>query len=246
MSETPLPAKPTLVFAIGRFKLTGWRATLAVIALATGVGWIAGKLFPSATTRPGGWMAAPRTNWPLYASLSLWLVFNVYWTVAARHSSAAKQSESSKSRGFHVLILNGSLILLFVPVPGLRGRFLPDAPILAPIGLTIQAAFLLLGVWARRHLGRHWSGEVTVKVDHQLVRSGPYRFIRHPIYTAMIGMYTGTAIVLGQMHSLIAIAIVIAAYWRKIGLEEDALHGVFGTDYDDYRRHSWAVIPPVW
>lgn len=139
--------------------------------------------------------------------------------------------------------MNGSLILLFAPVPGLQDGFRPDSAILPVIGLSIQAAFLLFGVWARRTLGRNWSGEVTVKIDHQLVRTGPYRFIRHPIYTAMIGMYAGTAITGDRIHSLVAVFIIAAAYWRKIGLEEDAMRGVFGSAYDDYRQRSWAVIP---
>jgi protein-S-isoprenylcysteine O-methyltransferase Ste14 len=179
-------------------------------------------------------------------SVVLWLVFSVYWGIAAKNASTVKSAESAKSRQFHMLLLNGSLILLLIPVWGLQGRFLPTAPALPLIGLAIQIAFLCFAIWARRHLGRNWSGEVTVKVDHQLVRNGPYRLVRHPIYTAMIGMYVGSAIVSGQIHALIAVAIVTAAYWRKIGLEKDALRGVFGTEYDEYRRHSWAVIPPIW
>jgi protein-S-isoprenylcysteine O-methyltransferase Ste14 len=98
---------------------------------------------------------------------------------------------------------------------------------------------------ARRHLGRHWSHAVTEKVDHELVRSGPYRWVRHPIYTAMLGMYLGTALVSGELHALIAVAIVIAAYVRKIRLEERLLERVFGADFREYRRHSRALIPGV-
>lgn len=60
------------------------------------------------------------------------------------------------------------------------------------VGAILQAAFILLAVWARRHLGRNWSGEVRIGVDHQLLRTGPYRLLRHPIYTAMLGMFLGT------------------------------------------------------
>jgi protein-S-isoprenylcysteine O-methyltransferase Ste14 len=245
MNDTHPPAGLTPVLAIGRFRLTGWRATVAMAALGALLGWLIASRFPGTLSASGRW-ATIKTDWPYYTSVALWLVFSMYWGIAAKNASVAKSSESGKSRQFHVLLLNGSLLLLLIPVWGLQTRFLPVTPILPPIGLAIQAAFLCLAVWARRRLGRHWSGEVTVKIDHQLVRTGPYRIIRHPIYTAMIGMYIGTAIISGQIHALIAIAIVVAAYWRKIGLEEDALRGVFSIEYDEYRRRSWAVIPPIW
>jgi protein-S-isoprenylcysteine O-methyltransferase Ste14 len=145
-----------------------------------------------------------------------------------------------------LLLLNGSMLLIYISLPGLGGRFVPDTQLVHIIGIAIQALFFLFAVWARRHLGRNWSGDVTVKVDHELVRTGPYRRIRHPIYTAMFGMYAGAAIAIGEVHSLVALGILILAYGRKIGLEETALRGEFGPAYDDYRRHSWAAIPPIW
>ena len=140
----------------------------------------------------------------------------------------------------------GSLVLLFFPVPGLRGRFLPSSDVLAIIGLTIQAAFCLFAFWARRHLGRNWSGAVTIAKDHKLIRSGPYRRIRHPIYTAMLGMYTGAAIVSGELHALLAVVIITVAYWRKIGMEEADLRQAFGAEHEQYVSESWAIIPPIW
>jgi isoprenylcysteine carboxyl methyltransferase (ICMT) family protein YpbQ len=105
---------------------------------------------------------------------------------------------------------------------------------------------MLLDVWAIRCLGRNWSGAVTIKVDHQLIRTGPYRLVRHPIYTAMFGMFLGTAIVGGELHGLLALLICTIAYWRKTRMEERGLRDVFGQAYDDYRRTSWAFIPWLW
>jgi protein-S-isoprenylcysteine O-methyltransferase Ste14 len=244
-NDPPSRAKPTPILQIGSFKLTGWRALVAQLVIGGAIGaLIARRITQSAG--PGGGSAYIAANWPFFLSIALWIAFSVYWSIAAARVSAAKSSESKASRQFHVLLVNGSLLLLFISVPGLRARFLPNAPFLVPLGLAIQAASLVLAMSARRHLGRNWSGEVTVKVDHELVRSGPYRRIRHPIYTAIIGMYVGPAIMISEMHSLLAVAIIMAAYWRKIGLEERVLRGEFGATYDDYARHSWAVIPPVW
>jgi len=75
------------------------------------------------------------------------------------------------------------------------------------------------------------------------VRTGPYRFVRHPIYTAMLTMLLGTALVSGEWHALAAWLLLAFAYSRKIRLEERNLVDVFGPDYERYRRESWAVIP---
>ena len=234
-----------MVFALGPLRLTGWRAAVAMAVVIALLVALIRYIAPAHPTGESRWDSI-RNNWPISVSTLLWVVFSVYWSIAARNASAAKSAESSGSRQFHLLLLNGSLLLLLIPVPGLRARFLPDSPAVIAIGLTVQSAFLALALVARQHLGRNWSGDVTVKVDHALVRSGPYRRIRHPIYTAMIGMYLGTALVSGQTHALLAVAIIVAAYWRKIGLEETALRGEFGTAFDEYRRESWALFPGIW
>jgi protein-S-isoprenylcysteine O-methyltransferase Ste14 len=180
---------------------------------------------------------------PIWISLALWAIFTVYWSVAARGAAATKTSESPRSRAVHELLLNAGLLLLFAPVPGLRARWIPGGPVWVGAALCYQALSLALMIWSRRHLGRNWSGAITEKVDHELVRSGPYRFLRHPIYTGFLGMYLGTAAVSGELHALIGFAFALVAYARKIPLEERNLRNVFGPAYDDYRRHSWALIP---
>lgn len=112
-------------------------------------------------------------------------------------------------------------------------------------GLLLQASGLLLAVWARRHIGRNWSARVETKVDHQLVRSGPYRRIRHPIYTAMLSMVAGTALVSGHWHGLVGLALVAAALGRKLVMEERRMSQAFGAEWADWRRHSWALVPGI-
>jgi protein-S-isoprenylcysteine O-methyltransferase Ste14 len=138
-----------------------------------------------------------------------------------------------------------ALVLLFVHVPGLRARWIPAAWPVTALGLAVHAGSFALAAWARGHLGRNWSGAITVKAEHELVRSGPYRLVRHPIYTAMFGMYGGTALVSGELHALLGVALIGVAYARKIPLEEENLRRIFGARYDDYRHASWALIPWV-
>lgn len=180
---------------------------------------------------------------PLWVSAALWISFIVYWGIAAKNSAPAKSAESAASRRLHQRLMNGAILLLFLPIPGLRWRLLPAALLVTLAGFAVHAASILLAVWARRNLGRNWSGAVMVKVDHQLIRSGPYRLVRHPIYSAMLGMCVGTALVSGEAHALLGVITLAFAYGRKIRLEEQRLGEAFGAEYDKYRKDTWALIP---
>ena len=70
------------------------------------------------------------------------------------------------------------------------------------IGLALLCAGLAFAVWARVELGRNWSGSVTVKEGHELIRSGPYAYVRHPIYTGLIAALIGTAVIIGTLRAL--------------------------------------------
>ncbi len=182
---------------------------------------------------------------PLIACGAMWLAFSLYWEIAAKDASAEKSSEATLSRSVHVLIANAALLLIFIPVPRLMGRFLPVSTPFIAAGLVLTGCGLALSIWARIHLGRNWSGRITIKVDHQLVRSGPYRLVRHPIYTAILAMYAGTMLVSGEWHALIGMFLAVFAYWHKVRMEEANLARAFGPDYSDYRRTTCALVPWV-
>jgi len=220
-----------LVFKLPGITLVGRAAVIALLVLVALI--VALIIYLRPTFSPS----------PLWVSLALWILFIAYWSAAAKTSSPSKSSESHASRQFHQHLMNAALLLLFIPVPGLRLRFLPLASFILPVGLALHVCSFLLAVWARRYLGRNWSGAITVKVDHELVRTGPYRLLRHPIYSAMLGMFAGTALVSGELHALLGVCVIAFAYWRKIRLEEERLRAAFGADYDAYRRQTWALIP---
>jgi protein-S-isoprenylcysteine O-methyltransferase Ste14 len=178
----------------------------------------------------------------LLAGILGWVAFSFYWEAAAEKAAPAKTSESKGSRAVHVFLANAALLLEIAPIRGL-GRFLPASPLIMTAGLAVEGFGLFLTIWARRHLGRNWSGEITIKVDHQLIRSGPYKLMRHPIYTGLLTMYAGIAIVTGEWLAVIGFAMAAFAYWRKIRLEEANLKVAFGGDYDVYRRETWALVP---
>ena len=138
--------------------------------------------------------------------------------------------------------MNVALLLVMLPIRGL-GRFLPVSALPMTAGLAVEAGGLLLAIQARRHLGRNWSGEITIKTEHELIQSGPYKLLRHPIYTGLLAMYAGTTLVTGEWLAIIGMAMALFAYWRKIQLEQANLKEAFGAEYDSYRRTTWALVP---
>ena len=185
----------------------------------------------------------PRVS--MLLSAGLWIAMMVYWSRPVQGAPAVQRTESLESRKAHQLLLSSGLLLLFVPVPILAARFLPDWPWLPAVGLGVQAGGVLLYVWARQCLGRLWSGEITIKKDHFLVASGPYRAVRHPMYTAILAMCLGTTIVAGQYHALVGLGLGVYAYLRKIRIEEATLWQQFGASYAEYRKSTRALIPWV-
>jgi protein-S-isoprenylcysteine O-methyltransferase Ste14 len=243
MSDDKRPTQPPTIGIklFGRtLALTGRSAE--VVGLLVLVSLVALVVY-FAIKKPESFKAALMS--PLALSGGLWLMMIVYWSAAAKGSAPVATSEPAASRSRHQMLLNAALLLAFIRFPGLGARWLPATPVIVPIGLAIQVGSMILDVWSMRCLGRNWSGAVTIKVGHELVRTGPYRLVRHPIYTAMIGMYLGTAIISGEVHGLLAVVLCGYAYWRKTRMEERGLIDVFGQAYEDYKRVTWALIPWV-
>jgi protein-S-isoprenylcysteine O-methyltransferase Ste14 len=210
-----------------------------------GVGVFDGKYFWDIRVPWLEYDAGLRSHLPfLLAAIAGWAVFSLYWEAAAKNAAEAKNTESSASRGIHVFLTNAAFVLEIIPVRGL-GRFVPVSALIMAAGLGVEAMGLGVAIWARGHLGRNWSGRIAIKVGHELVRSGPYKRVRHPIYTGILAMYAGVALVTGEWLALIGLAMVVYAYWRKLRLEEAALRAAFGPGYEAYRLETWALVPWV-
>ena len=182
------------------------------------------------------------TQWPWVAAVLVWIVFSLYWDSQSRKTAETRSAEPRWSRAIHVFLANVALLLEIVPLRGMA-RFVPRSTLLMTAGLLVEAIGLALAIRARQHLGRYWSGEISIKVDHRLIRSGPYKRLRHPIYTGLLTMYAGTALVMGTWLALGGLAMAIAAYARKIRLEERNLRVLFGAEYDAYTRESRVLVP---
>jgi protein-S-isoprenylcysteine O-methyltransferase Ste14 len=178
----------------------------------------------------------------------LWVGWVAYWIVAARHTLTNQRTESLLiGASYRVLLVLGIILLAF---PGYRVG--PANPLLwrqsavtLAIGLGLEIIGLSIAVWARHHLGKYWSGRITLKVDHRLIQSGPYAFVRHPIYTGILLALLGTVISIGTVRSFIAIVLMFLSFAVKLTLEERWLCAHFGAEYEEYRRRVKALIPCV-
>ena len=179
------------------------------------------------------------------AYTALWLLFFTVWLLAAFSGKRTIQREAPTSRILYSVPVMLGFYLVFRPshIVALDRTFVPDTQINAISGLAMTAAGIALAFWARFNLGRNWSGTVTVKEDHRLIQSGPYRFVRHPIYSGLLLAMAGTAIGAGRLSSLIGVAIAFLGFRSKWRIEERFMQEQFGARYVQYKRDVKAVIP---
>lgn len=179
---------------------------------------------------------------------TLWLAWLLYWWASARGVKAERWQEPLKSQLLHRVPLVLGAILLVVPqqLPRiLRARVLPAGPVLPVLGAFLVAAGLGFSVSARRHLGRNWSASVVVKEDHALIRTGPYKHLRHPIYSGILLAFLGMAITIGEWRGLLSLGLVMVSLARKSWVEEQRMGEVF-PEYEQYRRGTAAIVPFLW
>jgi protein-S-isoprenylcysteine O-methyltransferase Ste14 len=170
----------------------------------------------------------------------------LWWLAMAFFSKSTKRRESPLQRVEHLLPAVVGFALVFRE--GFGGALLARPIFVAgPISLLICVVVTVLGllfaVWARLTLGANWSGTITIKTDHQLIRRGPYRWIRHPIYTGMLAALLATAITQGLWSGVVGFAFVFFALFRKARREELFLSQEFGEGFAEHRQHTGMFLP---
>jgi protein-S-isoprenylcysteine O-methyltransferase Ste14 len=178
----------------------------------------------------------------------LWWAWFAYWFVTSFSASRAKRVQVRWQRRAHLLAFVAAFVLLSYPSVGygvLGTRIVPRTETLFYAGAAMTAAGLAFAVWARVHLGQHWSGNVTLKEGHRLIRSGPYALVRHPIYTGLLLAFVGSAVAVDEWRGVLAVVIVFATLVPKYRLEERWLTEEFGEEYERYKREVKALIPGV-
>jgi protein-S-isoprenylcysteine O-methyltransferase Ste14 len=189
-----------------------------------------------------------------------WIVFIAYWFITAWSTKkTAKRASVAALLWYRVLFIIGVLFFLVparwsgldavvVPhslVTDLNTRVVPHSPVTEGIAVCVCILGLLGAIWARRTLAGNWSSEVVFKENHELIERGPYRWVRHPIYTSILLMVLGTVLAAGHIASFVGLLFMAAGLWIKLRQEEALMLRHFPDQYADYMSRVKALIPFV-
>jgi protein-S-isoprenylcysteine O-methyltransferase Ste14 len=176
----------------------------------------------------------------------VWILFLLYWQIKAANTKTTQRLEPAASRILRVFIFLIAIVLLSttrIPLPWLYLWLWPVGFWPFWLGAAVTIAGLLFAVWAREHLGRNWSRSVTIKQGHELITTGPYAVVRHPIYTGILTGFLGMAIAISQVRGFIVFVLFFLAFWIKLRMEEQWMRSQFGEAYATYTHQTAALVP---
>jgi protein-S-isoprenylcysteine O-methyltransferase Ste14 len=179
-----------------------------------------------------------------------WDIFILFWLLNMFSNKRTVTRQSPRSRLLYTVPFFLAFWLLFGG--GLHHRHHPFSIVILPSSLSLNIMSLVLtvlglslAIWARVVLGRNWSGTVTYKENHELIVRGPYAYVRHPIYSAMLLMFLGTAFAVGTIGGLSGFLVLFVSFWIKYRQEEALMVEHFGNQYLAYIKRVSALIPFV-
>ena len=177
-----------------------------------------------------------------------WVVFYLFWIVAAfRTKRTEKRENLAGALGYRIpavvafWLLTGARLL----GPPFATRVIPKGALIAWLAMASSVAGLATCLWARVTLGRNWSSVVVVKQEHELIQAGPYRFVRHPIYTGMIALFLANVLLSGRLGGVLGLVCLLISFYLKLLREERFMLEQFPTQYRDYCRRVKRLIPFV-
>jgi len=175
-----------------------------------------------------------------------WNAFFLYFAIGMFRVKRTRTAEAPASRLPHLILMISAAGLLFTTrfrVGLLGSRFIPENIWVQYAGMMLTSLGVSIALWARYSLGEFWSSKVVVKENHQLVRSGPYAYVRHPIYTGMLLAGAGTVLFIGEWRGILALLLAATAQVGKARREESLMKAEFGDQYKEYRERSGFLMP---
>ena len=179
---------------------------------------------------------------PIVIGHGMWVIFVIAWNVSDSRTPTAATPGAHRERLYKLAIALGMVMIVLAarrPLP-----LWTNPPVLAWSLLLVVGAGIAFCWWARVHLGKLWSAEVTRKEDHRVVESGPYGIVRHPIYTGFIVMYAGMVLLSASAVGLAGFLLMTLGLWLKARLEEEFLSAELGVAaYGDYKARTPMLVP---
>jgi len=183
----------------------------------------------------------------LNAITYLWVALALVWLITAVRLKKIQERQAVLPRALHVFAIVLAFVLMFdAQLPHwLNHRILPQSAPIVWTALVLTLAGIAIAVWARFVIGSNWSGSITLKEEHSLIRSGPYRRVRHPIYSGLVLAMFGTALAEGRVRGFCGAAIMLIAFLIKARSEDDLMRRTFGAAHDAYREHTGTLLPKL-
>jgi protein-S-isoprenylcysteine O-methyltransferase Ste14 len=179
-------------------------------------------------------------------AIGCWGVIIAFWIVSAFGVKRTRAQQPLLLRLLYlvltvlaVLLVNSSSRII-----NWNRAALPHTLVIGILGDFLVLAGLFIAIWARVTLGGNWSAKVTLKEDHELIQRGPYRLVRHPIYSGLLLMIFGTAILVGKVGAFIVLVVCFGGFWVK-SRQEEALLTQHLAGYSEYMRRTKTLVPFV-
>lgn len=174
----------------------------------------------------------------------IWVVFFAYWLLSGIGVKRNIRKGGWQRQGSRLLVIIVTLIIVS-SVPGIRKIGFQNNPIWGVLGIIVCLIGFGIAVWARRHLGRNWGMPMTLKENHELVTSGPYQYVRHPVYSGVLLAMLGSA--LGGGFPWLVTSVVLGIYFvYSAKTEERIMEEQFPDQYPEYKKRTKTLIPFVW
>jgi protein-S-isoprenylcysteine O-methyltransferase Ste14 len=177
-----------------------------------------------------------------------WLLWLAYWLATSQSVNSTAPKETQRSRTLQTIPLIAGAALLLLPDPTLSALTFDWSRIgtMQFAGFAILEAGLLLSVWAHLYLGMNRGVSATFEQQHEVIRSGPYALVRHPIYTGFLAALAGTALIADEWRGALGVALIFVSLAYKVRLKERARASHFGDEYARYRSEVAALIPGIY
>jgi len=184
-----------------------------------------------------------------------WIIFLVYWFISAQSVKSTQETRGWLGGNWYpILYLIGALFMinfrflgrLGIPTKTLAIVLLPPAALVNVVVVILLIVGLIIAIAARRTLAGNWSNAVALKKDHELITTGLYQYVRHPIYTGMLLMFLGTALSLGTLGAFIGFLIILVGVLFKLKEEEALMTEHFAEEYIPYKKRTKTLIPFLW